>query len=87
MCCALSCWNRFAGNEASAEPIVQSWLEFGPEVRGKIATVAGVGKAEGQAWISSRFGVGLYVSNEFQIRLVPANAEEVAEESQVDSIK
>lgn len=73
--------------EASAEPIVQSWLEFGPEVRGNIATVKGVGKAEGQARIKSHFGVGLYGSNGFQIRLVPANAEEEAADSQLDSIK
>ena len=47
-------------------------MEFGPEFRVKIETVKGVGKAEGQAWIKSRFGVGFYGSNGLQIRLVPA---------------
>ncbi|MBP84242.1 MAG: hypothetical protein CMO61_10410 [Verrucomicrobiales bacterium] len=33
--------------EAAAEPLVQSWLEFGPEIREKIATIKGGRKSRG----------------------------------------
>lgn len=57
------------------EPLVISWLEFGPEVRGKGATIVATGRSSGGRRLQSRFGAGLYGRNGFQIRLVPLTDE------------
>ncbi len=57
------------------EPLVEGWLEFGPEIREKPATVKGRARAPGEARIQSRYGIGLYGPNGFQIRLNPARNE------------
>lgn len=57
------------------EPLLDSWLEFGPEIREKGATIVASGRAPGEGRLKSRFGVGLYGKNGFQLRLVPATQE------------
>lgn len=51
------------------EPLVTGWLEFGPEIRGKGATISVLGRAPGEGLLRSRMGAGLYGKNGFQIRL------------------
>lgn len=54
------------------EPLLDSWLEFGPEIREKGATIVASGRAPGEGRLKSRFGAGLYGKNGFQLRFVPA---------------
>ncbi len=61
--------------EVAPEPLVDSWLEFGPEIREKGATVVASGRAPGEGRLKSRFGAGLYGKNGFQLRFVPATQE------------
>lgn len=58
--------------EVAAEPLLDSWLEFGPEIREKGATIVASGRAGGEGRLESRFGAGLYGKNGFQLRIVPA---------------
>ena len=58
--------------QIGVEPLVDGWLEFGPDFREKPGTIKGAGRAPGDARIQSRFGIGLYGPNGFQIRLIPA---------------
>lgn len=58
--------------QIGVEPLVDGWLEFGPEFREKPGTIRGAGQAPGDARIQSRFGIGLYGPNGFQLRLIPA---------------
>ncbi|MEM9017891.1 MAG: hypothetical protein AAGC68_12830 [Verrucomicrobiota bacterium] len=51
------------------EPLAQGWLEFGPEVPEKGATIAGLARAPGEGRLRSRFGIGLYGKNGFQLRI------------------
>ncbi len=57
------------------KPLVISWLEFGPEVREKGATILATGRSSGEGRLQSRFGAGLYGKNGFQLRLVPLTDE------------
>lgn len=57
------------------EPLHDSWLEFGPEIREKGATIVASGRAPGEGRLKSRFGAGLYGKNGFQLRFVPATQE------------
>lgn len=71
-------WSVDAGAKkllAAPEPLVDAWLEFGPEIREKGATITASGRAPGGDRLRSRFGVGLYGKNGFQLRLVPARQE------------
>lgn len=71
-------WSVDAGSKklnVAPEPILDSWLEFGPEIREKGATIMATGRAPDQGRIKSRFGVGLYGKNGFQLRAVPARQE------------
>jgi len=52
------------------EPLVVGWLEFGPEIRERPATVVATARAPGDGRIQSRMGVGLYGENGFQLRAV-----------------
>ncbi len=61
--------------KALPEPILDAWLEFGPEIREKGATLVATGLAPGGGRLKSRIGAGLYGKNGFQIRLVPARQE------------
>jgi len=60
---------------AAPVPLVDAWLEFGPEIREKGATITALGRAPGGGRLPSRFGVGLYGKNGFQLRLVPVRQE------------
>lgn len=60
---------------AAPEPLVDAWLEFGPEVREKGAVITASVRGPGGDRLKSRFGVGLYGKNGFQIRLVPVRQE------------
>jgi hypothetical protein len=65
--------DRKAGTlNAAAEPLLDSWLEFGPEIREKGAVIVVSGRAPGKGRLQSRFGAGLYGKNGFQLRLVSA---------------
>jgi hypothetical protein len=71
-------WSIDAGAKkllAAPEPLVDAWLEFGPEIREKGATITASGRAPGGDRLQSRFGVGLYGKNGFQLRLVPVRQE------------
>lgn len=71
-------WTVDPGLEAvqvAPDPLLDSWLEFGPEIREKGATIVASGKAPGQGRLKSRFGAGLYGKNGFQLRFVPATQE------------
>jgi len=71
-------WTVDAGAKkllVAPEPLLDAWLEFGPEIREKGATVAASGRAPGDGRLKSRFGVGLYGKNGFQLRAVPARQE------------
>lgn len=57
------------------DPLLDSWLAFGPEIREKGATIVASGRAQGQGRLKSRFGAGLYGKNGFQLRFVPATQE------------
>ncbi|MCB1205046.1 MAG: hypothetical protein KDN18_12375 [Verrucomicrobiae bacterium] len=59
----------------AAEPLLEGWLEFGPEIREKGASITASGRAPGSGRLQSRFGVGLYGRNGFQLRLVPVRQE------------
>ena len=68
-------WSVDAGTKkllVAPEPLVDAWLEFGPEIREKGATIVASGRAPGEGRLQSRFGVGLYGKNGFQLRVVPA---------------
>ncbi len=56
---------------AAPEPILDNWLEFGPEIREKSATVVAAGSCPGGETLKSRFGIGLYGKNGVQLRFVP----------------
>lgn len=58
--------------KVAPEPLDRSWLEFGPEIREKGSTIIAKGRSPGSARIKSRFGVGLYGVNGFQLEAVPA---------------
>lgn len=69
-------WSVDAGTkslQALPAPLLDAWLEFGPEVREKGAVVAVTGRAPGEGRLRSRFGAGLYGRNGFQIRTAPAS--------------
>lgn len=71
-------WTVDAGAKkliAAAEPLLDSWLEFGPEIREKGATIIATGRSPGKGRLKSRFGAGLYGKNGFQLRAVPARQE------------
>jgi len=51
------------------EPLVIGWLEFGPEIREKGATICALARAPGKGRLRSRIGVGLYGKNGFQLRV------------------
>lgn len=71
-------WSVDAGAKkllVAHEPLLDSWLEFGPEFREKGATIVASGRAPGDGRLKSRFGVGLYGKNGFQLRAVPARQE------------
>ncbi len=57
------------------EPLLDNWLEFGPEIREKGATIVVAGEAPGGGRLMSRFGAGLYGKNGFQLRVVPIRRE------------
>lgn len=61
--------------EAAPEPLLDNWLEFGPEVREKPATILAAGSAPGGTTLRSRFGVGLYGKNGVQLRFVAGRGE------------
>jgi hypothetical protein len=58
--------------EAAPEPILDAWLEFGPEIREQGASIVASGRAPSPGRLQSRLGVGLYGKNGFQLRLDPA---------------
>lgn len=60
---------------AMPEPLLDGWLEFGPEIREKGATIVASGRATGKGRLKSRLGVGLYGRNGFQLRTAPARQE------------
>ncbi len=71
-------WTVDAGAKklnVATEPLLDSWLEFGPEIREKAATIIATGRSPGEGRLKSRFGVGLYGKNGFQLRAVPARQE------------
>ncbi|MBL9160185.1 MAG: hypothetical protein JNJ70_22075 [Verrucomicrobiales bacterium] len=71
-------WSVDAGAKkllAAPEPLVDAWLEFGPEIREKGATITASVRGPGGDRLKSRFGVGLYGKNGFQLRLVPVRQE------------
>lgn len=55
---------------ALPEPILENWLEFGPEIREKGATIRASGKTPADGTLRSRLGVGLYGKNGVQLRYV-----------------
>jgi len=68
-------WSVDAGTKklkALPEPLLDAWLEFGPEIREKGAVITLTGRAPGDGRLPSRFGAGLYGRNGFQIRTAPA---------------
>lgn len=68
-------WSRKASDqslEAAPEPLLDAWLEFGPEIRERGASIVASACAPGGGRLRSRFGVGLYGKNGFQLRLAPA---------------
>lgn len=71
-------WSVDAGAKkllAAPEPLVDAWLEFGPEIREKGATITASVRGQGGDRLKSRFGVGLYGKNGFQLRFVPVRQE------------
>lgn len=60
---------------AMPEPLLDGWLEFGPEIREKGATIVVSGRTPGKGRMKSRLGVGLYGKNGFQLRTAPARQE------------
>jgi hypothetical protein len=71
-------WSVDAGAKklnVAPEPLLDCRLEFGPEIREKGATIQGTARAPGEGRLKSRFGVGLYGKNGFQLRAVPATQE------------
>lgn len=59
----------------AVEPLVVSWIEFGPEIREKGSTILATASAPGEGRLQSRFGAGLYGKNGFQLRLQPVRDE------------
>ncbi|MEX2578972.1 MAG: hypothetical protein WD342_07935 [Verrucomicrobiales bacterium] len=57
------------------EPLSRGWLEFGPEIREKGATIVVTARGPGKGRLQSRFGAGLHGENGFQIEAVPVNDE------------
>jgi len=51
------------------EPLVRGRLEFGPEIREKGATIQAVARGPSSGRLKSRYGVGLYGKNGFQLRV------------------
>jgi len=71
-------WTVDAGAKklkVAPEPLLDCWLEFGPEIREKGATIVASGRAQGKGRLKSRFGAGLYGKNGFQLRFAPATQE------------
>lgn len=71
-------WSIDAGAKklnVAPEPLLDCRLEFGPEIREKGATIHGTARAPGEGRLKSRFGVGLYGKNGFQLLAVPATQE------------
>lgn len=70
-------WSVDAGKrlKAAPEPLLDNWLEFGPEIREKPATIRAAGSAPGGTTLRSRFGVGLYGKNGVQLRFVAGRGE------------
>lgn len=60
---------------AAPEPILDNWLEFGPEIREKAATILASGNCPGDGTLRSRIGVGLYGKNGVQLRFVAGRQE------------
>lgn len=56
--------------KVSATPLVEGWMEFGPEIREKGATMTAIVRGPGEGRLQSRFGAGLYGGNGFQLRVV-----------------
>ncbi len=54
----------------SATPLVEGWMEFGSEIREKGSTITAIARGAGNGRLQSRFGVGLYGKNGFQLRAV-----------------
>lgn len=68
-------WSVDAGAKklkVAPEPLVEARIEFGPEIREKGATIQASARGPSSGRIQSRFGVGLYGKNGFQLRVVPA---------------
>ena len=66
-------WSIDAGAKKlklAPEPLVRGRLEFGPEIREKGATIQATARGPSIGRIHSRFGVGLYGKNGFQLRVV-----------------
>lgn len=59
--------------ELLAEPLVDGWLEFGPEIREKGATLVATGRAPGKSRLQSWIGIALYGTNGFQLRWKPVH--------------
>lgn len=53
----------------ASEPLVRGRLEFGPEIREKGATIQAVARGPSSGRLKSRYGVGLYGKNGFQLRV------------------
>ncbi len=58
--------------QVAPTPLLDAWLEFGPEIREKGAQITASGQAPHRGRILSRLGVGLYGKNGFQLRTAPA---------------
>ncbi|MAS95203.1 MAG: hypothetical protein CMO55_18555 [Verrucomicrobiales bacterium] len=57
------------------EPLIDGWLEFGPEIREKAATIQVSVRAPTERRIQSQMGLGLFGKNGFQLRAVVVNDE------------
>lgn len=53
----------------AVEPLEIGWLEFGPEIRERGATIRVLARAPGEGRLRSRMGAGLYGKNGFQVRV------------------
>jgi hypothetical protein len=65
-------WSIDAGAKnlkIAPEPLVRGRLEFGPEIREKGATIQAVARGPSSGRLKSRYGVGLYGKNGFQLRV------------------
>lgn len=57
------------------EPLIDGWLEFGPEIREKAATIQVSVRAPSERRIQSQMGLGLFGKNGFQLRAIVVNDE------------